>query len=406
MSITEDDEGFLWLGTNNGVARYWPKTGEIRSFSREDGLHGKLTNAGAAIFSRDGKLFFGGTNGFNRVDPKTIVLDTFEPKVVMTDFHISHESQMPSVDGPLKNTISLAKKITLDRDQSVFSFRFAALNFFALSKVKFAYMLTGIDREWVHVGSDQRFATYSHLSAGNYRFMVRATNADGIWSKHEAVINVAILPSWWETIWFRVTTIVFLILSLFGAYSWRIAFDRRQNEKLERTVEKRTEQLRQAHDKAFYEARVDALTGLTNRRAFTEHSVKYIARGKRNGENFCLAMIDIDFFKKVNDIHGHEGGDKVLKAVAEEMNKTVRETDLVARVGGEEFAVIFEGVPLEMHLVAAERLRKAIESLEISTQGKTVKVTISLGITEWRNGLVKCGQFLINRLQLPQVLGE
>lgn len=128
-----------------------------------------------------------------------------------------------------------------------------------------------------------------------------------------------------------------------------------------------------------YLSLTDALTGLYNRRHFNAELEREFMRSKRYGGNLCIAIIDIDFFKKINDTYGHLCGDYVLKEVAYLILGNFRKTDMVFRYGGEEFVVIMTETSLENSLIPLERLRKTIENNNFIFKGEKIKVTISIG---------------------------
>ncbi len=119
----------------------------------------------------------------------------------------------------------------------------------------------------------------------------------------------------------------------------------------------------------------DPLTGLANRRALTTALGREVARSVRTKEPLSLAIMDIDFFKKINDTYGHVAGDDVLRAVADAMAANVRDVDVVARYGGEEFAIVLPNCPSEGALIVVERVRAAVSALPTVT-----RVTVSAGI--------------------------
>jgi len=127
-------------------------------------------------------------------------------------------------------------------------------------------------------------------------------------------------------------------------------------------------------------AMTDALTGIPNRRAWDEQLTRQRDRFMRRQTPVAVVMIDVDHFKKFNDIHGHQTGDLVLKQVAHTLVAAARDTDIVARYGGEEFGVILPNTALEEAQVAAGRLRRAIEACEIRTAERKLRVTVSLGV--------------------------
>jgi diguanylate cyclase len=144
----------------------------------------------------------------------------------------------------------------------------------------------------------------------------------------------------------------------------------------QKTIRKQSAEL----EERILEANTDGLTGIANRRAFDLELNQQLARWHRFGQQFALALVDIDHFKRVNDAHGHVAGDEVLRAVADMVRGNVREVDFVARYGGEEFAIILRETDHEGALIVADRLRKFIASAQIPWQEQMLAVTVSVGI--------------------------
>lgn len=138
----------------------------------------------------------------------------------------------------------------------------------------------------------------------------------------------------------------------------------------------------------------DPLTGLYNRRNLDVHLEREFLRAKRYKNDLSIAVIDIDFFKKVNDTHGHLCGDYVLKEVAYLILETFRKTDLIFRYGGEEFVALLTETPLERALIPLERLRKSVEDYPFSYNGNPIKVTISIGVNDNKDNIENAGSFL------------
>jgi len=124
----------------------------------------------------------------------------------------------------------------------------------------------------------------------------------------------------------------------------------------------------------------DPLTGLPNRLAYEERISVEINRTRRKNEPFCLAMWDIDHFKKVNDTYGHEAGDRVLKFLSKIVRTRVRKVDMFARIGGEEFVLLMPDTPIEGALILNNDLRRSIENSEFHYQGSPCPITSSVGI--------------------------
>jgi len=131
-------------------------------------------------------------------------------------------------------------------------------------------------------------------------------------------------------------------------------------------------------------AKTDQLTGLPNRRAFEEEFARMIAETDRYGREAALVIVDVDHFKQVNDTYGHEAGDQVLKAIGATLLAMARTTDKVARLGGEELAMLLPQTDQVGAMEAAERCRKAIEALSVRTNVGTVRVTASFGVAMYQ----------------------
>ncbi|MEN3950561.1 diguanylate cyclase [Iodidimonas sp. SYSU 1G8] len=131
-------------------------------------------------------------------------------------------------------------------------------------------------------------------------------------------------------------------------------------------------------------ATTDPLTGLLNRRSFMDRGFAAARESRREGKPSTLMTIDADYFKRVNDTHGHATGDEVLRAMAHTLQSNIRASDLLGRMGGEEFAVLMPDVDAEEARHLAERLRCAVEGLETITETGTIQFTISVGISAIR----------------------
>jgi diguanylate cyclase (GGDEF)-like protein len=132
-------------------------------------------------------------------------------------------------------------------------------------------------------------------------------------------------------------------------------------------------------------ATLDALTNVYNRRHFLELAHKEFARARRYQTLLSVIMLDVDHFKRINDSHGHAGGDEVLKALAQICRREIREIDVFGRLGGEEFAICLPGTPLRDAQQVAERLRCAIATATVPVESAQATFTVSLGVAEFRD---------------------
>lgn len=141
------------------------------------------------------------------------------------------------------------------------------------------------------------------------------------------------------------------------------------------------------HEELYQLATSDPLTGLYNRRQFQELMEKEILRATRHGRALSLALVDIDHFKPVNDRHGHAAGDGVIRSVAQQLRHNARADQLIARIGGEEFALVYAEQSLADAAAAAERLRAAVAAAAFELDATPVRITVSIGVAQWQRGM-------------------
>ncbi|MGQ4277566.1 sensor domain-containing diguanylate cyclase [Pseudidiomarina sp. E22-M8] len=188
----------------------------------------------------------------------------------------------------------------------------------------------------------------------------------------------------WQAVW------IGLIVALcFAGIGWisagRIARPFADlSSKLEQEVANRTEELRLTNQKLERLATTDSLTGLLNRRALINQAKQLRKRADRQGQDSAVVMIDLDNFKKVNDSYGHSVGDKVLQKVGKLAQRSVRDVDIAARTGGEEFTLVLDGSNEKNAKVVIERLAKQLRETSFNAEGSTFNVTLSAGVTLWR----------------------
>ena len=147
------------------------------------------------------------------------------------------------------------------------------------------------------------------------------------------------------------------------------------------------ESLRRAleYEELFDSARKDALTGLSNRRVFDERIVEIMDAARRHNRAVTMASLDLDHFKQINDNLGHQQGDKVLKQVADVFKRGVRTTDLLVRIGGDEFVLVMDSTDCNSGRILAERLCQTVSDLDIWADSET-RLGVSIGMAQWQTG--------------------
>ena len=250
--ILEDKQGNLWLSSNMGLSRFDAEAESFRNYDIDDGLQSNEFNTGAFYKSWTGEMFFGGISGLNAFFPDRIKDNTQYPPIVVTDFQILNES-VPI--GAWKNDRTILHKsitetdaLTLSHRDRVFSFMFAALDFSAPDKNQYAYKMDGIDLNWNYTKASKRFATYTHLPAGNYTFKVKGTNQDGVWNEAGKSIPIKITPPFWKTWWAYIFYGISIISLFLVTIQWRLKQVKNQRALLKKQVDERTVEI-QGHKK-------------------------------------------------------------------------------------------------------------------------------------------------------------
>lgn len=239
--ILEDKGGNLWLSTNKGISQFDPVNETFHNYTTFDGLQGNEFNTGASMESVDGRMFFGGLNGFNIFHPDSIGTNESIPPIVLTGFSIFNKP-VELGQGILERDINETQRVELTGEQSVFSLEFAALSYNASSENEYAYKLLGFVDEWSYIGK-RRFVTFTNLDPGTYTFIVKGSNNDGIWNEEGRKLIIDIKPEFWQTTWFSWTVAMSLIFLVFLFVQVRERTLRVQRERLELLVSERTAEI-------------------------------------------------------------------------------------------------------------------------------------------------------------------
>ncbi|MFN3801842.1 two-component regulator propeller domain-containing protein, partial [Belliella pelovolcani] len=245
-AILEDDAGQLWISTLNGLSAFDQKSGVFNNYKEADGLQSDEFNLGTAFKDRLGRLYFGGTNGFNSFLPELISEYPIPTTPILTKLKVLNEevSVGAAILGKiiLKKQISFKDQISLSYLHNSFELEFASLDFNMQSKTQYQYYLEGYDQNWINTDDQRRFATYANLRPGKYLFHVRAFIANDQTTSQTRTITIHVSPPWYKS---SVAYMIYGILVLFLAFgikkiiTWRIKlkndlrFERLEKEKQE-----------------------------------------------------------------------------------------------------------------------------------------------------------------------------
>ena len=404
-AITEDRQGNLWLGTNNGITLFNADTLKVRNFSRNNGkiIGGVATGAGISL--PDGNVAFGTRSGVYILNAGKLATPSKAPPVVFTEFSVfTKKVGINDHHKLLSRALNHTDSLTLNHTHSMVSIGYSALSYRDPEKNEYAYKLEGFDRDW-RQAVNQRRAIYTNLPPGSYTFHVKASNNDGVWNHEGRQLSIHVLPppwlSWWAYLIYATLIMILLVLFVRQQHN-RVHRQQKINMLLEAKVEERTGELQQKHQEletAYSQLETvsacDPLTGLFNRR-YLQNLVpldaakvqriyaKDIHPSAKAELDLTFFILDIDFFKPVNDVYGHSAGDQLLIQISQCLKNTCRESDCLARWGGEEFLVVSRYAKRNEALAMAERLRRSIEGHKFKLpDGSEMSKTCSIGFASY-----------------------
>lgn len=243
-TIIEADDGKLWMAGNKGLSCFDKSKQKITNYDINDGLLSNEFNFNAAFKDTDGTLYFGNYKGINVVRPSAIPRNINKPEIYFTDFKVHNKSvKNYEKNDPLKKVISETQHVTLDYGQSVFTIEYMGINYTRPEKNQYAYYLEGLEEDWNFVGNN-RSATYTNLSPGNYTFNLKAANNDGLWNDEIKTLSLTILAPWWKT---KLAIVLYLLaIILFSTWMYRLLRERIREKRLvafERTKRIQEEEL-------------------------------------------------------------------------------------------------------------------------------------------------------------------
>jgi signal transduction histidine kinase/ligand-binding sensor domain-containing protein/CheY-like chemotaxis protein len=210
LGILEDEHGFLWLNTPKGISKFDPEACRFRNYDASDGIEPATDRLfGIGCRTRSGEMFFPGGRGITRFHPDSVRDNPFVPPIVVTSFK------------KFDRAFPVPSEIRLAYDENFISFEFAALSYIGPGRNQYAYMMEGLDREWVYSGT-RRAAFYPGLAPGEYVFRVKGSNNHEVWNETGVSIPVIVTPPVWKSAWAYGVYATLLVGTVYLAWKMRV----------------------------------------------------------------------------------------------------------------------------------------------------------------------------------------
>ncbi len=369
--ILEDDKNNLFVSTSRGLVSLNPTNGDIRTYTRSDGLLSDQFNYNSAYKDEDGRMFFGSVKGLISFKPNEFIKNARIPPVYITGFQVNNNELVVNSKGsPLKESIIYTKHISLTYDQSTFSIDFAALSYTVPEMNEYSYKMESLDKDWIFLKNNRK-VYYTKLPPGNYKFKVKGSNSSGIWNDNEASLDITIYPPYWQSIWAYL-----LYTSIVLAISYAII-----KGYLNRLVEKnrrRFEMLEIEKEREIYHSKIEFFTNIAHeiRTPLTLIKMpldKLMKKLNYNSEikNNLKTMEKntnrlIDLTNQLLDFRKTEMDKFSLNFVKTDITELLEETYGVFKVAAEQKEIIFKlevpGIALQAY-VDPEALKKILSNL-------------------------------------------
>lgn len=361
----------LWLVTRRGLAELDRNNQQIRSYTDLDGIAPLLLEQRALSADSNGRFYLGSGQGVLIFSPQKLSTLFSTAPLVLTKLQLGRQTLWRVPD-------SATRPLRIEPDNKNLQFQFSLLDY-QHNRHQYRYRLLGLDEQWQFNGH-QHSISFSNLAAGHYQLEVEVIGSRQ--STPPLRINFEVERHWWQykLLWLLAAFTALVLCT--ALVRLRLEHLNRKAHKLNQLVAKRTADLASANKQLASQARTDYLTRLPNRLAFSEQYQTVLHHCQRAATPLCLALIDVDFFKQINDNFGHDAGDLVLRHLADTLSRRLRQQDVLARFGGEEFILLLPDTAVAGAQILCETLRLAVKHLQIGYQQQQLGVTVTFGLVE------------------------
>jgi outer membrane protein assembly factor BamB/signal transduction histidine kinase len=235
--VFEDKQGHIWASSDEGLSVIDPANFSMRTLQRAEGTALSLFRVGSGAVAPDGEILFGGVGGLMVVRPDRVKPWTYQAPMVVSDLRVAGKPIPPST-----------QKLTLTPESNAFQAEFAALDFSAPDRIRYAYRLDGYDKDWIPTDPAHRLAAYANLPPGDFVLRMRASNREGQWQEKTLDLAVQVVPAWYQTLWFKLALGFAGLIAAAAISAGSVAYARARQRRLERLIAERTASLADANE--------------------------------------------------------------------------------------------------------------------------------------------------------------
>lgn len=256
-AVLEDARQHFWVSTSKGLVCFTPATGNLKIYSRANGLLNDQFNYNSAYKDPQGRMYFGSVKGLISFHPDEFINNNFVSPVYITGFQVyDKELAINKAGSPLKKSITYTNTIMLAHDQSSFSIDFAALSYTAPDMTEYAYKMDGLNNDWTYLKTNRK-AYFTELSPGTYHFTVKASTSSGVWNSEPASLTIRILPPVWASTW---AYLLYGVIAFTVIWLLVRGYHRRTEEKNRRKLEL----LEHEKEREIYQAKIEFFTNVAH----------------------------------------------------------------------------------------------------------------------------------------------
>lgn len=266
-ALEVDRRGNIWVA-GNGLEYLNPDKRILVKYDKNDGLQGNNFKVGGSFKGPDGKLYFGGISGLTVFDPDEITANRIPAKPVITDILINNRHPVYATgtgrETILPEVVTYGEPLQLSYLQNNFVIFFSAMHFPNPLKCSYRYKLVGFDKDWIYTDGKKPSAFYSNLDYSNYKFIVQATNNDGLWSTADAVLSLTVTPPWWKSLTAKISYCALILTFLIGIYFYQAQWYRLKKDVAVRAINEAKREEMHKHREELYQQQLMFFTNISH----------------------------------------------------------------------------------------------------------------------------------------------